>query len=106
MKCVRLDRRALRKFHQKSNPSRQEIQNNLHANSPAIPSLTKNRCAAVLKKAQHRASLTEPDDARTTTNHRTDTAGSPTTALPQKRQGIPHALLQNATKSYNKSRAS
>jgi hypothetical protein len=53
------DRRALRRFAQKSNRLRPQIQNNFHAKSPANPTLIKTRCAAVLKKTQHLASLTE-----------------------------------------------
>ncbi len=55
--------RALRRFDQKSNPSRRQIQNNLHAISPAIPTLINKCCALVIMKTHHPASLTEEDDA-------------------------------------------
>jgi hypothetical protein len=63
------------------------------------------RCAKMLSKAHHRASLTEGDNARRTIDHRTDPARSPTTARRQKRQGNPHTLLQNATPCYKISRS-
>ena len=56
---VQIDPRALRKFDQKSNAPRQEIQIDLHPKSPAIPPPIKICCAAVITEAHHRASLTE-----------------------------------------------
>jgi hypothetical protein len=47
-----------------------------HAIPPAIPPLIKIRCAPVITKAHHPASLTEGDDARRKTDAPTDAAGS------------------------------
>ena len=53
---------ALRARDQKSNRPRNQIQNNLHAFSPAKPALMKIRCAKMLTKAHHPTSLTEEKD--------------------------------------------
>src|SRR5438552_2736377 len=56
--------RALRAMTKKSNPPPQVSPNQFSANSPAIPSLIKIRCAKMSTKAHHPASLTEEDDAQ------------------------------------------
>jgi hypothetical protein len=56
--------RALRAHDQKSNRPKTQNPNNFHAKSPAISALIKTRCAKMLTKAHHRASLTEEDKMR------------------------------------------